>query len=151
MRLDKLNKEWFFKWNVITNVCMALSINTAATILTGGDSLAGWFRGCCCAFSINTVAAIILPMGRIGKWFAVDTLKRQPGTFGEMLARNFIVNAIYVTIISFCMALINVGAGSGLIPAWLSTYVQLHIVGLVTGMIIEKPVLAFCRRGSGAR
>ena len=31
----------FFRWNIVTNVLMALSINTAATILAGGDTLAG--------------------------------------------------------------------------------------------------------------
>ena len=42
VRQMKMNNEWFFRWNIITNVCMALSINTAATLLAGGDSLAGW-------------------------------------------------------------------------------------------------------------
>lgn len=134
------DKIRFFRWNVIINVCMALSINTTATILAGGDSLGGWVRGCCCAFTINTVAAIILPMGLIGSWFAEKICKTRPGTFKEILARNFIVNAIYVTIVSFCMAIINVGVGDSLISAWVSTYPILHIVGLITSIVIEKPV-----------
>lgn len=134
------DKIRFFRWNVIINVCMALSINTTATILAGGDSLAGWVRGCCCAFTINTVAAVILPMGMIGSWFAEKVCKQKPGTFLEMLARNFIVNAIYVTIVSFCMAIINVGVGDSLIAVWFSTYPILHIVGLITSLVIEKPV-----------
>ena len=134
------DKIKFFRWNVIINVCMALSINSTATILAGGDSLAGWVRGCCCAFTINTVAAIILPMGLIGSWFSEDVCRTKKGTFPEMLARNFIVNAIYVTIVSFCMAIINVGVGSSLISAWFSTYPILHIVGLITSLIIEIPV-----------
>ncbi|WP_049960332.1 hypothetical protein [Pseudobutyrivibrio sp. LB2011] len=134
------DKIRFFRWNVIINVCMALSINTTATILAGGDSLAGWVRGCCCAFTINTVAAVILPMGMIGSWFAEKVCNQKPGTFLEMLARNFIVNAIYVTIVSFCMAIINVGVGDSLIAVWFSTYPILHIVGLITSLVIEKPV-----------
>ncbi len=134
------DKIKFFRWNVIINVCMALSINTTATILAGGDTLAGWVKGCCCAFTINTVAAIILPMGFIGTWFAEEICKQKKGTFLEMLARNFIVNAIYVTIVSFCMAIINVGVGNSLISAWFSTYPILHIVGLITSLVIEKPV-----------
>ena len=134
------DKIKFFRWNVIINVCMALSINTTATILAGGDSLAGWVRGCCCAFTINTVAAVILPMGLIGSWFSETLCKTKKGTFFEMLARNFIVNAIYVTIVSFCMAIINVGVGNSLISAWFSTYPILHIVGLITSLIIEIPV-----------
>ncbi len=135
-----MNKEKFFRWNIITNVCMALSINTAATILAGGDTLQGWVRGCCCAFTINTVAAIIIPVGLIGKWFAEDKCKQKSGSFGEMFCRNLIINAIYVTIVSFCMALIGVGIGENLIPAWWQAYPILHVVGLITSLIIEKPI-----------
>ena len=137
-----MTKEQFFKWNIITNVCMALSINTAATILAGGDTLAGWVTGCCCAFTINTAAAVLIPVGRIGKWFAEDVCKSSSGKMLEFLARNFIINAIYVTIVSFCMALIHVGVTQGLVGIWLETYVQLHLVGLVTSLVIEKPVAA---------
>ena len=119
---------------------MALSINTAATILAGGDTLQGWVRGCCCAFTINTVAAIIIPVGRIGRWFAEQICGQRPDSFGEMLGRNFMINAIYVTIVSFCMALIGVGIGKDLIPIWWSTYPILHVVGLITSLIIEKPI-----------
>ena len=135
-----MTKEQFFKWNIITNICMALSINTAATILAGGDALQSWVRGCCCAFTINTVAAIIIPVGTIGKWFAEKICKQKPGAFMEMLARNFIINAIYVTIVSFCMAIIGVGVGENLITAWWSTYPILHVVGLITSLVIEVPV-----------
>lgn len=135
-----MTKEHFFLWNVITNVCMALSINTAATLLGGGDTLSGWVSGCCCAFTINTIAAVILPVGRIGAWFAKDVCKVPFGSIGEFLARNFIINAIYVTIVSFCMALIHVGLTQELVSVWLSTYVQLHIVGFITSLIIEKPI-----------
>ncbi len=134
------DKVKFFRWNVIINVCMALSVNTTATILAGGDTLAGWVRGCCCAFTINTVAAIMIPMGLIGPWFSEKVCKTKKGTFLEMLARNFIVNAIYVTIVSFGMAIINVGVGTGLIAAWFSTYPILHLVGLITSLVIEIPV-----------
>lgn len=134
------NNIKFFRWNIVTNVCMALSINTAATILAGGDSLSGWVKGCCCAFTINTVAAVILPMGLIAKCFSEDICRRKPGTFSEMIAENLIINAIYVTIVSLCMALINHGVGDGLLTAWLATYPILHITGLITALIIEKPV-----------
>jgi hypothetical protein len=58
----------------------------------------------------------------------------------EMLARNFIINAIYVTIVSFCMAIIGVGLGENLITVWWSTYPILHVVGLITSLVIEVPV-----------
>ncbi|OON85151.1 hypothetical protein BXO88_13885 [Oribacterium sp. C9] len=131
-------KMQFFRANVFVNVCMALSINTAATILSGGDTLSGFVRGCCCAFTINTVAAVILPMGSIGSGFSEGICRQKKGSFGEMLSRNFIVNAIYVTIVSFCMAMINAGIGKRLIAVWFSTYPALHLVGLVTSLVIEN-------------
>ena len=143
--MTELTPLQFFKWNVITNVLMALSINTTATILAGGDTLAGWFTGCCCAFTINTIAAAVIPVGRIGRWFAEDICHTKKGTFAEIVARNFIINAIYVTIISFCMAVLHVGFTPGLFGTWISTYFQLHIVGLATGVIIEKPVAMLFR------
>ena len=133
-------KMLFFRWNVVINALMALSINTAATILAGGDSLSGWVRGCCCAFTINTIAAVIVPVGIIGSCFSEKICKQKKGTFPEMLARIFLVNAIYVTIVSFCNAIINVGVGSSLVAAWWSTYPKLHLVGLITNLIIEIPV-----------
>lgn len=136
------NKDRFLKWNVITNVLMAISINSTAVFLAGGAGIAVWVKGFCCAFTINTIAAAVIPVGVIGKWFSESICKRKPGTFSEMLARNFIINAIYVTIISFCMALISVGLRSELIFVWLSTYPILHIVGLITSIVIEKPVNA---------
>ncbi len=136
----------FFRWNVVTNVLMALSINTAATILAGGDTLSGWVQGCCCAFTVNTIAAVIIPVGRIGAWFARKVCKTKETGFWEMLARNFIINAIYVTIVSFSMAVIHVGLGPATFGTWISTYFHLHLVGLVTSLVIEKPVQALFQK-----
>lgn len=135
-----MDKEAFFRWNILTNVLMALSINTAATLLAGGDTLSGWVQGCCCAFTVNTIAAVIIPAGKIGAWFSRKVCRTKETGFGEMLARNFIINAIYVTIVSFSMAVIHVGLGPGTFGAWISTYFQLHLVGLLTSLLIEKPV-----------
>lgn len=139
----------FFRWNIITNVCMALSINTMATILAGGDTLAGWVMGCCCAFTINTIAAILLPIPQLGSWFSQKICHSESGKWQEFLSRNFIINAVYVTIVSFCMALIHVGWSENTISVWLSTYIQLHITGLITSLIIEKPVLWFTLKVMG--
>lgn len=135
-----MDKEAFFRWNILTNVLMALSINTAATILAGGDTLSGWVQGCCCAFTVNTVAAAIIPVGKIGAWFSRKVCGAKESGFWEMLTRNFIINAIYVTIVSFSMAVIHVGLGPGTFGVWISTYFHLHLVGLVTSLLIEKPV-----------
>lgn len=140
-----MSKEAFFRWNIVTNVLMALSINTAAALLAGGDTLSGWVQGCCCAFTVNTIAAVIIPVGRIGAWFSRKVCRTRETGFWEMLARNFIINAIYVTIVSFSMAVIHVGLGNETFGVWISTYFQLHLVGLITSLVIEKPVSALIK------
>ena len=146
----KYNNEWFFKWNIITNTCMALIINTAATILVGGDTLQGWVTGCCCAFTINTIAAIIIPVGPLSVKFARGVCKTRPGSIADLLARNLIINLIFVTIVSFGQALIHTGLADNLLSVWMSTYFQLVVVGIVGASIIEKPIAAFCDHfGSG--
>ncbi|MCR5526029.1 MAG: hypothetical protein K6F39_01430 [Lachnospiraceae bacterium] len=134
-----MSKESFFRWNAIVNLIMALSINTAATFLAGGDTLQGWVKGCACAFTINTIELAIIPVGAIGQWFSKDVCHSSDGSLLEFLSRNFIINAINVTVVSFCMAMVNVGINASTVPAWLGTYLQLHLVGLVTGLIIERP------------
>lgn len=136
-----MTKEQFFRWNVITNLCIALSVNTAATLLAGGDTISGWIIRCCMAFAINTVEAIIIPAGRIAKWFAEDICKSQPGKPVEFVARNFMINAIYVTSVSFCISLIRVGIRPEVVSIWWRTYPVLHVVGFITSMIIDKPVM----------
>ena len=142
----KYNNDWFFKWNIITNTCMALIINTAATIFAGGDTLQGWVMGCCCAFTINTIAAIIIPVGPLSMKFARGVCKTKPGTLMDLLARNLIVNLIFVTIVSMGMALIHVGFAPNLLQVWFSTYPKLLLVGIIGASIIEKPIEAFCDR-----
>ena len=125
---------------------MALIINTAATILNGGDTLKGWVTGCCCAFTINTIAAILIPVGPLSVKFAREVCNTKPGTLADLLARNLVINFIFVTIVCFGQALIHVGVGPNLFPAWISTYFQLLIVGIVGASIIEKPIEKFCDR-----
>ena len=140
----KYNNEWFFKWNIITNTCMALIINTAATIFAGGDTLQGWVKGCCCAFTINTIAAILIPVGPLSMKFARGLCKTKPGTLLDLLARNLIVNLIFVTIVSLGMAMINVGFVPDFFLIWISTYFKLLLVGIIGASIIEKPIELFC-------
>ena len=140
------SNEWFFKWNVITNTFMALIINTAATIFAGGDTVSGWVTGCCCAFTINTIAAILIPVGPLSVRFARGVCKTKPGTLSDLLARNLIVNLIFVTIVSFGMALIHVGFAPNLLSVWFSTYAQLLLVGIIGASLIERPIEKFCDR-----
>ena len=92
-------------FTVIQDLMLAFVINSAATILNGGFTdtwvyLAGMFE----AFSINYVAGAALPVPRAGM-AAANALGLKEGTFVHKLVRVFVINAIYVTIISFTIAL----------------------------------------------
>lgn len=125
-------------FTVIQDLMLAFVINSAATILNGGFTdtwvyLAGMFE----AFSINYVAGAALPVPRAGM-AAANALGLKEGTFVHKLVRVFVINAIYVTIISFTIALINCGPVPDIFSIWFRTYPILHIVGLVTSLLIEN-------------
>ena len=121
---------------LIQDLVLAFVINSAATILNGGFTdtwvyLVGMFE----AFSINYAAGLMFPVPQTGR-AAADRLAK-PGTLLHKLIRVFVTNAIFVTIISFCIALINLGPRPDIFRIWFSTYPILHIVGFVTSLLSE--------------
>lgn len=130
---------------LIQDIILAFVINSAATILAGGFTetsvyLVGMFE----AFSINYIAGLIIPVEKIGCAVA-GSIGLKDGSWLHKLVRIFIINAIFVTIISFTIALINVGPVPEIGKIWISTYLVLHVVGLVTSLLIEKPVMNLAR------
>lgn len=126
---------------LIQDLVLAFVINSAATILNGGFTetsvyLVGMFE----AFSINYIAGLIIPVERIGRAVA-GGIGLKDGKLPHKVVRVFIINAIFVTIISFCIALINLGPVPQLFSVWWSTYPVLHLVGFVTSLLIEKPAM----------
>lgn len=130
---------------LLQDLVLAFVINSAATILNGGFTetsvyLVGMFE----AFSINYIAGLIIPVAKIGQG-AADMLHLKDGSFAHKLVRIFVINAIFVTIISFTIALINCGPVPNIVSIWLKTYPILHLVGLVTSILIEKPCTALAQ------
>lgn len=124
---------------LLQDLVLAFVINSAATVLNGGFSGTGaYLVGMFMAFSINYTAGLIIPVEKAGRAVA-GMLGLREGSVPHKLVRIFIINAIFVTIISFTIALINVGADAGVFKVWLSTYPVLHIVGYVTSVLIETP------------
>jgi len=122
---------------LIQDLVLAFVINSAATILNGGFTETGvYLVGMFMAFSINYVAGLIIPVEKIGRGIA-GGIGLKDGSLAFKLVRIFIVNAIFVTIISFTIALINLGPIQGLLGIWWSTYPVLHLVGYVTSVLIE--------------
>ncbi len=123
---------------LLQDLVLAFVINTAATILNGGFAGVGLYLiGMFQAFCINYVAGLILPTAKIGGAVA-GGLGLKAGTLPHQLVRIFVINAIFVTIISFTIALINCGLESRVWYVWLDTYPALHIVGYLTSLLTEK-------------
>lgn len=124
---------------LLQDLCLAFVINSAATILNGGfvdtpTFLVGMFE----AFCINYIAGLAIPVAKIGAAVA-DSTGLKDGTLPHKLLRVFVINAIFVTIVSFTIALINCGPVPNILSIWIKTYPILHLVGYVTSVLIEGP------------
>ena len=120
---------------LLQDLVLAFVINSAATILNGGFTETGvYLVGMFMAFCINYTAGLIIPVEKIGGGIATDL-----GLKGvaHKLVRIFVINAIFVTIISFTIALINCGPVPNILSIWIATYPALHLVGFVTSVLIE--------------
>ncbi len=124
---------------LLQDLVLAFVINSTATILNGGFVstdlyLVGMFE----AFSINYIAGLFIPVEKIGRAVA-GGIGLKDGSYAHKLVRIFIINAIFVTIISFTIALINCGPVPDIFSIWFKTYPILHLVGFVTSVLIENP------------
>lgn len=123
---------------LLQDICLAFIINSAATILNGGFQTVGLYLiGMFLAFMINFIAGIIIPVNTCGCAVA-KFLRCKEGSFLFKLVKIFVINAIYVTIISFTIALINVGAKVKVFEIWWKTYWILHLVGFVASVLLES-------------
>jgi hypothetical protein len=124
---------------LIQDLILAFVINSTATILAGGmTDTASYLCGMMQAFCINYIAGLIIPVNRIGGAVA-HRIGFKEGELEHKLVRIFIINAIFVTIISFTIALLHCGAVSGVGAVWWETYPILHLVGYITSVLIESP------------
>ena len=123
---------------LLQDLMLAFVINTAATILNGGFADTGLYLvGMFEAFCINYIAGIALPVAQIGE-AAASVFPFESTSFAHRFFKTLVINAIFVTIISFTIALLNHGLYAGLAAAWWATYPVLHLVGLVTSLLIEQ-------------
>jgi hypothetical protein len=130
---------------LLQDLCLAFVINSAATILNGGfvdtgTYLVGMFE----AFCINYISGLAIPVALIGT-AAANAAGLKEGSLGHRVLRTFVINAIFVTIVSFTIALINLGAVPGIVAIWWKTYPILHLVGFVASLLIEKPCQALAK------
>ncbi len=124
------------KWNIATILCdlvLALVINTSAMLIGGAEiTFQSWYPGVASAFFTNVLLQLVLPV----PGFAVAVT----GWVGEHrwrpIVQVFVENFVFVTCISFTMALIQTPAGGDVVAAWLATYIQLVLIGYVTSLVL---------------
>lgn len=133
-----MNKKQEQMMIFLQDLCLAFIINFAATIANGGFTTVGNFLiGMFMAFAINYIAGIIIPADICGNAVA-KFFRCKENTFIYKLVKIFIINAIYVTIISFCLALLYVGPKVEVIETWWKTYWILFLVGFVASVLLER-------------
>ena len=138
-------RKKYLRDQVRGNIYMALLINTAATLLAGGASLPEWIRGCCTAFTINTVASVLLQVEEFSNWFGEKICKAKSGTFYDLVMQAAATNLVYVTIISFCMAVLNTGINQTILLTWWTTYPFLLLTGIVGSVLWAELIQHICR------
>lgn len=123
------------RWNLATilqDLVLAIVINTSAMLMTGAEfSFQSWYPGTCSAFGTNVILQLILPVPAVGQAISKPFAQSR----WRFIVSLFIENLIFVTCISFTMALVQTG-GAGVVDAWLATYARLVIVGYVTSLIL---------------
>lgn len=130
---------------LLQELVLAFVINSSATILNGGFMDTGTYLvGMFMAFCINYTAGLIVPVERIGRAVA-GGIGLHDGSLPHKLVRIFVINAIFVTIISFTIALINCGPVPNIVSIWLKTYPILHLVGYAVSVLIEEPCSRLAR------
>lgn len=117
---------------ILMDIVLACVINTSAMLLGGAAlSFFTWYPGTSSALATNILVQLTVPVPRIARCVSGNVHSASI----EPWVRIFVENLIYVTIISFTMALIQTG-GEQVVSAWLSTYVQLTFIGYATSMVL---------------
>ena len=131
-------------WNrivILQDIVLAIVINTSAMLLTGAEiTFPSWYPGTCSAFATNVLIQLIIPVPAIGRVLS----KPLEGKAGRFIWSIFVENLIYVTCISFTMAVIQAGTRP-VVDVWLQTYVYLVLIGYVTSLVLYGIVTAYER------
>lgn len=123
------------KWTlgvVLCDAVLAVVINTSAMMLTGAPiTFASWYPGVASAFFTNVLLQVVLPVPA-----AAQLLSRPlAGSKARFIASVFVENLVFVTCISFTMAVLQAG-GRPVVDVWLQTYGQLVAIGYVTSVAL---------------
>lgn len=135
------SKKVTFLMCCIQYVVLAIGITATATILSGGGTVRSFILNMAAAIAVNAAVGQAIPVEKIGIRFA-ELCGAKKGTLLFKALRIFAINVIFVTIISFSMALIHNGFVSNIFSIWVKTYFILHLVGYMISFVIESPAQA---------
>ena len=130
---------------ILCDLVLAIVINTSA-MLIGGVALepVAWYTGVACAFFTNVVVQLVLPVPMIGRIVS----KPLEGAATRPLLSVFVENLVFVTCISFTMALLQ-AAERPVVDVWLATYGYLVVIGYVTSLLLHVVAnVSWSRSGS---
>ena len=123
------------KWSlgvILCDLVLAIVINTSAMLLGGAPiTFVTWYPGVACAFFTNVLLQLVLPVPLIGQVLS----KPLEGSKARPILSVFVENLVFVTCISFTMAIIQ-SSGRPIVEVWLQTYVYLVIIGYITSLIL---------------
>lgn len=123
------------KWGLPVILCdlvLAVVINTSAMLLSGAPiSFVTWYPGTASAFFTNILLQLVLPVPAAGR--AASSFLEGKGA--RPIVQVFVENLIFVTCISFTMAILQAGDNS-IVAVWLATYVPLVLIGYVTSLVL---------------
>ena len=123
------------KWNlgvVLCDLVLAIVINTSAMLIGGAEiNFVSWYPGTASAFFTNVLLQLVLPVPAIGQ----AVTRPLEGRAVRPVFSVFVENLIFVTCISFTMAVIQ-AAGRPVVDVWLSTYVYLVLIGYITSLVL---------------
>ena len=124
------------EWKINTILCdlvLALVINTSAMLLGGAAiSFQAWYPGVASAFFTNVLLQLVLPVPGIAAAVTSWAQRRRWRPVVQVFAENL----IFVTCISFTMAVIQTPVGGDIVASWLATYVPLVIIGYMTSLVL---------------
>ena len=124
------------KWTlgvILCDLVLAVVINTSATLLSAAPiSFRAWYPGTASAFFTNVLIQLVLPVPAAGQ----AVTRFLAGSRIRPVFSVFVENLIFVTCISFTMAVVQTPAGNSIVATWLSTYVWLVIIGYATSLVL---------------
>ncbi len=124
------------KWSlgvILCDLVLAIVINTSAMTLSGAAiTFQSWYPGTAGAFFTNVLLQLVLPVPAAGQ---VAT-RMLDGKRVRPVFSVFVENFVFVTCISFTMAVVQTPVGGDVIASWLSTYVWLVCIGYVASLVL---------------